>query len=118
MKIGYAVAVAVAAAAFATACSKAEAPTGPVAASGVNAASPEAVITPPAAKPPEVSLPPLPSNITDAPQADAPAQPTGRDTQANDPKGDLTAEQESKEMPKANQANNHSSTALDKEQPK
>lgn len=122
MKIGYAVVVAIASAAFATACSKAEAPTGPVAAAGVNAASPEAVVTPPVTKAPEVPLPPLPSDIsapTHAPGPDPtpPEQPTGRDTQANDPKGDLTAAQESKEMPKANQANNHSSTALDKEQP-
>ena len=50
MKIGHAVVVAVASAAFVTACSKAEAPTGPMASAGVNAAAPEAVITPPSTK--------------------------------------------------------------------
>jgi len=123
MRTTYAVLLAVATAALVAACGRAEAPTnpGPMAASNVNT---EAVITPPATKAPEVTLPPLPSNITaptdpKAAEATPPEQPTGttsRDTEANNPKGELTDKQEQNEMPKANQANNHSSTALDKEQ--
>lgn len=44
------------------------------------------------------------------------AKATARDTAANDPRhGTLTPQQESTEMPKAGQANNHSSTALEKD---
>jgi hypothetical protein len=39
--------------------------------------------------------------------------PTARDTSANNPTGDLTKQQESTEMPKAGQANNHSSPSME-----
>jgi hypothetical protein len=49
-------------------------------------------------------------------QADDAAKATARDTAANDPRhGTLTPQQESTEMPKAGQANNYSSTALEKD---
>ena len=122
MRSTYAVLLAIIAAAIVNACGKAEAPTnpGPMATANVNT---EAVITPPATKAPEVPLPPLPSNITAPPdpkaaEATPPEAPTGttsQDTHANNPKGELTDSEEKSEMPKANQANNHSSTALDKQ---
>jgi hypothetical protein len=41
---------------------------------------------------------------------------TARDTSANSPRhGDLTKEEESNQLPKAGQVNNHSSTALEKD---
>jgi hypothetical protein len=40
---------------------------------------------------------------------------TARDTAANNPTGSMTKEQESAQMPKVGQANNHSSPALDKD---
>jgi hypothetical protein len=113
MRTTYAILLAVAAATFAAACSKTPEPAGPVADSSMRTVAPNPDgIAPPATKPPEVPLPPLPSDIT-APKASD--QPTARDTHENAPNADLTARQEANEMPKANQANNHSSTALDKE---
>jgi len=44
-----------------------------------------------------------------------PADGTAVDSKATDPKGDLTKQEESKGMPEAQQANNHSSPALDTE---
>jgi hypothetical protein len=45
-----------------------------------------------------------------------PANATARDTPANAPRtGTLTPEEESNQMPKAGQVNNHSSTALEKD---
>jgi hypothetical protein len=119
MRTTYAMLLAIAVASWAAGCSKADAPTIPdkVAETRSVAPKPEQV-PPPATKAPEVPLPPLPSNITAADSSKGPPekqQPAARDTPANDPKGDLTAQQESNEMPKANQANNHSSTALDKD---
>ncbi len=114
MKTTYAILFAVASATLAAACSRTSEHTGPMADSSVRTTAPKPdSIAPPATKPPEVPLPPLPSDITAAPK---PSQPTAEDTHENDPKGDLTPRQEASEMPKANQANNHSSTALD-EQP-
>jgi hypothetical protein len=47
-------------------------------------------------------------------QGNEPAK-TARDSAANNPRGALTAQQESTGMPKAGQANNHSSPALEKD---
>jgi hypothetical protein len=55
------------------------------------------------------SLPPAASAVG----SEAASAPTARDTTANNPNGELTKRQESNEMPRANQANNHSSPALD-----
>jgi hypothetical protein len=40
---------------------------------------------------------------------------TAVDSKSNNPRGDLTKQQEGEAMPRANQANNHSSPALDTE---
>ena len=40
---------------------------------------------------------------------------TATDAKETDPKGEMTKQEESKGMPEANQANNHSSPALDVE---
>jgi hypothetical protein len=63
--------------------------------------------TPYATSPPAVPVPPA-----DTVQRPASA-PTARDTKGNDPTGTLTKEQESSGMPKAGQANNHSSPSLE-----
>lgn len=60
--------------------------------------------TPPVSDP---SVPPAGAAL------DAASAPTARDTSANQPNAELTKREETAEMPKANQANNHSSTALD-----
>jgi hypothetical protein len=105
---------ALAAALLATACGKAEAPATPVASLNTpTATSPASPPSPPATQAPEIALPPLPANITSAPELPASAAPTAKDTPANNPKGELTASEEDKSMPKALGANNHSSTALD-----
>ena len=98
--------LAVATALAASACGKAEAPAEPLAAT-----SAPATISPPSTPVQEVPLPPLPSNITAAPD---PA-PKALDSAANEPKAPLTKVEESNEMPKALHGNNHSSTALDRE---
>jgi hypothetical protein len=118
MNTAIAMACALAAAVVATGCGKADAPTGPVAAlNAPSAMSPDSSPTPPVTKAPEVTLPPLPSNITAAPELPTEA-PKAQDTAANNPKGDLTPAEEQNSMPKAAQANNHSSTALDDKTPK
>ena len=99
--------LAVAMALVASACGKAEAPAEPLAASTA-----PSTIAPPLTPVQEVPLPPLPSNITAAPD---PA-PKALDTPANEPKASLTAAEEANEMPKALHGNNHSSTALDSKQ--
>lgn len=118
MRTTYAMLLAIAAASLATACSKSDAPTttDKVAETRTVAPKPEQV-PPPVTKAPEVPLPPLPSDVTavDASKTPEKQQPAAKDTHENDPKGDLTPQQEANEMPKANQANNHSSTALDKD---
>ena len=55
-----------------------------------------------------------PATHDGAPQADAPASTTARDTSANAPAETLTRAKESSEMPLAGQANNHSSPAFEK----
>lgn len=112
MNARYSIAFAVAAALVATACGKAEAPTGPVAASSVEAATSRDPMAPPVTKPPELPLPPLPSDITATPGA-GPASGTAKDTAASQPKDALTPEEEANAMPKAGHGNNHSSPSLD-----
>lgn len=56
---------------------------------------------------------PTPSTHAGTPVPDAPATGTARDTSANNPQGDLTRGEENTAMPKAGQANNHSSPAFD-----
>lgn len=97
----------VAMALVAGACGKAEAPAEPLAAS-----SAPATISPPRTPVEEVPLPPLPSNITAAPDP----SPKAQDSAANEPKAPLTKAEETNEMPKALHGNNHSSTALDTKQ--
>ena len=83
--------------------------------------------TPP---PPLPAAPSTPSGIGTAEPATSPAAPVApsgtpvtagsgtpdgkaSDTAANNPTGTLTPQQESTEMPKAGQANNHSSTSME-----
>jgi hypothetical protein len=67
---------------------------------------------PPASTPPAVPTPPPTTTGT------SPAE-TAKDTAATNPKGTLSATEESKSMPMSGQAGSHSSTALDsKEAPK
>ena len=96
--------LAVATAMAVSACGKADAPGQPLAASNA-----PATISPPSTPVQEVTLPPLPSNITGA----SDPAPKARDTKENEPKATLTAAEEANEMPKALHGNNHSSTALD-----
>lgn len=63
-------------------------------------------MSPPVSTPQPTPSPPPAAGGTD------PAM-TAKDSAATDPKGDLTKEEESKRMPEAGQANNHSSPALD-----
>ncbi len=49
--------------------------------------------------------------------ANAAETATAQDSKANNPTGTLTKEEESSAMPKAGQANNHSSPALEKAKP-
>lgn len=63
-------------------------------------------MAPPVSAPPATPTPPPVTGAVD------PAS-TARDSAATDPKGALTKEEESKRMPEAGQANNHSSPALD-----
>ena len=55
-----------------------------------------------------------PSPVPPAPTAPAAPDTTAQDTPANNPTGTLTQEEESSGMPKAGQANNHSSPSLEK----
>lgn len=56
---------------------------------------------------------PTPSTHAGAPVPDAPSTATAKDSPANNPRGELTNAEENTAMPKAGQANNHSSPALD-----
>lgn len=56
---------------------------------------------------------PTPSTHAGTPAPEAPATATAKDTSANNPQGDLTRSEENTAMPKAGQANNHSSPAFD-----
>ena len=61
------------------------------------------------------SLPPAASVLSEqgASAPAAPTAPTARDSAATQPMKDMSKQEESSTMPKANQANNHSSPALD-----
>ena len=69
--------------------------------------------TPPASASADTPPAPTPSTHSGAPAPDAPATATAKDTPANNPQGDLTRAEENTAMPKAGQANNHSSPAFD-----
>jgi hypothetical protein len=69
--------------------------------------------TPPAKASADAPPAPTPSTHAGAPVPDAPATATAKDTPANNPQGDLTRAEENTAMPKAGQANNHSSPAFD-----
>ncbi len=70
----------------------------------------------PAVRPaPSTAVPAVPS-VPNPPDPRAPDGPAGRDSKASNPKGDLTSQEESTAMPKAGQANNHSSPSLDSSQ--
>jgi len=69
--------------------------------------------TPPANPSADASPAPAPSTHAGAPAPEAPATATAKDTPANNPQGDLTRAEENTAMPKAGQANNHSSPAFD-----
>lgn len=97
------------AALLAAACGNTDVPGDPIAAS-----SPPATIAPPSTTAPEVPLPPLPRDITAAPDPAPAAEAKARDTAANQPKEELTKTEEVNAMPKALHGNNHSSPALDK----
>jgi len=56
---------------------------------------------------------PTPSTHAGAPATEAPATATAKDTPGNNPQGNLTSAEENTAMPKAGQANNHSSPAFD-----
>ena len=60
----------------------------------------------PVAAPPAVTTPPPAGGAPDA-------AATAKDTPANNPTGTLTKTEESNAMPKAGQANNHSSTSME-----
>jgi hypothetical protein len=68
---------------------------------------------PPASSQADTAPAPTPSTHAGAPVLEAPATATAKDTPANNPQGDLTRAEENTAMPKAGQANNHSSPAFD-----
>ena len=75
--------------------------------------TPETTAAATAPRPPApVSDPSLPSAATAVGDA-ASAAPTAQDNAATQPMKEMSKQEESTAMPKANQANNHSSTALD-----
>ena len=69
--------------------------------------------TPPANASADAPPAPTPPTHAGAPAPEAPATATAKDTPANNPQGDLTRAEENTAMPKAGQANNHSSPAFD-----
>lgn len=79
--------------------------------------------TSPAAPPgptpmPSPTPPPTPDTTPRATKgASSAGTATAQDSKANDPTGALTKEEESAAMPKAGQANNHSSPSLEKGKP-
>jgi hypothetical protein len=90
----------------ATACSdQAEPP--------ATSAAPATQATPPAAASADAPPAPTPSTHAGGPAPEAPAAATAKDTPANNPQGELTRSEENTAMPKAGQANNHSSPAFD-----
>lgn len=72
------------------------------------------------AAPPASAVPPPPVKDPSVPSADVaigaqrPAAPTAQDSASARPMADLSQAEETHSMPKPNQANNHSSTALDR----
>lgn len=68
---------------------------------------------PPATSQADTAPAPTPATHAGAPAPEAPATATAKDTPANNPQGDLTRAEENTAMPKAGQANNHSSPAFD-----
>lgn len=81
--------------------------TGPAGSSPAGGAS--ATATPGTAEGAANSLPPS----TSAGTTSSPSAGTAVDSKSNNPRGDLSKQQEDQAMPRANQANNHSSPALD-----
>lgn len=77
---------------------------------GTTATAPSVGTPPPVAAVPT----PPPQVINDATSGSAKASPaeTAKDSPATDPKGTLSAQEESKSMPMAGHGNNHSSPAL------
>jgi hypothetical protein len=68
---------------------------------------------PPAPAVTDATPAPTPSTHAGAPAPEAPATATAKDTPANNPQGNLSPAEENTAMPKAGQANNHSSPAFD-----
>lgn len=79
----------------------------------VTSTTPVTQSAPPASAQADTVPAPTPSTHTGAPVPEAPATATAKDTPANNPQGDLTRPEENTAMPKAGQANNHSSPAFD-----
>jgi hypothetical protein len=109
--------ISLAAAALVSACD--ERPAAPGADAPATVVTPSAGPTPvptpapPAATDTTSGVPP-PSSVNAGAAVDT---STARDAKSNDPTGTLTKEEESSGMPKAGQANNHSSPALEKGKP-
>ena len=115
------------AAAFVTGCNRTDPSTGYPSNSSTGPVTKSTTATPPPALPAAPSTPSGLGTATPATSPDAPVAsggtpvtgsggtPDGKasDTAANAPTGTLTQKQESNEMPKAGQANNHSSTAME-----
>lgn len=80
-----------------------------------------AKVASPSAGPAPVPSPAPPTTAVPVPSAPGNANPTdaatAKDSKANNPTGTLTKEEESSGMPKAGQANNHSSPSLEKNKP-
>lgn len=79
----------------------------------VSSTTPVTPSAPPASSQADAPPGPTPSTHAGAPTPEAPATATAKDTPANNPQGDLTRAEENAAMPKAGQANNHSSPAFD-----
>jgi hypothetical protein len=85
-------------------CGRETAPPAPKTSMGTPPAAAPSTPLPPAVSPPAVTTPPPAAGTADA---------TAKDTPANNPTGTLTKAEESNAMPKAGQANNHSSTSME-----
>lgn len=104
--------ISLAAAAFVSACD--ERPSSPASDMQPNVASPSPGPTPVPTPAPPAATDPTPRATAGASAAET---ATAQDSKANNPTGTLTKEEESSAMPKAGQANNHSSPALEKGKP-
>jgi hypothetical protein len=89
-------------------CGKETATPAPKTSMGTPPAAAPSTPLPPAVSPPAVTTPPPAAGA-----ADASSTATAKDTPANNPTGTLTKAEESNAMPKAGQANNHSSTSME-----